>query len=132
MSGSPGNFPAPFRCWRRARFNTPDTLQVLENILSIYARSGLPPEKVAASFRILGYFLGGAGLAEGATAEAEMRSDFHQQDPNFLSDYPLSRKTIPYLAQPHLSGIFETGLKAILDFIEAEAMRAAASAARTE
>ncbi|MBL0374374.1 TetR/AcrR family transcriptional regulator C-terminal domain-containing protein [Rhizobium sp. KVB221] len=113
-------YPRSFPLLAARRFNTPETLPVLERILSIFRRAGLPPAGTAASFRILGYYLNGAGLTEGATIEAERRTDFHLQDSGFLEGFPVSGETVAHLALPNLSGIFEKGLEVILDSIEDE------------
>lgn len=123
-------YPRSFPLLAARRFNTPETLPVLENILSIFKRAGLPPPRVATAFRILGYFLGGAGLVEAATREADRRPDFRLQDPEFLAGHPVSKETVPHLGLSNLDRIFETGLAMTLDFIEDEVSRATGRAAR--
>ena len=105
------------------RFNSPETLPILEKVFSIFAAAGLPPDGIAAAFRLLGYFLNGAGMAEMATREAAGRGDFQLSDPDFLADHPLARQVVPHLALDQLNGIFEKGLKAILDSIENDPAR---------
>ena len=78
-------YPRAFPLLAARRFNTPETLPVLENILSIFRRAGLPPAGIATAFRIMGYYLSGAGLTEGATMEAARRRDFRLQDPDLLA-----------------------------------------------
>jgi TetR/AcrR family tetracycline transcriptional repressor len=124
-------YPRSFPLLAARRFNTPETLPVLEKILSIFRRAGLPPVGVAMAFRIMGYYLSGAGLTEGATMEAGRRTDFHLQDPEFLQGYPVSGETVPHLALPNLPGIFDRGLRMILDFIEEEIERTRPSEARS-
>jgi AcrR family transcriptional regulator len=113
-------FPRAFPLLAMRRFNTPETLLVLEKAFAIFRRAGLPPASVAAAFRLQGYFMNGAGLAEVATIEAARRPDFQLPDPGFLKDFPLVAETVPFLAADRLDGIFEKGLKVILDSIEAE------------
>ncbi|UFZ05057.1 TetR/AcrR family transcriptional regulator C-terminal domain-containing protein [Bradyrhizobium ontarionense] len=105
------------------RFNSRETLPILEQVFSIFGAAGLPPDGIAAAFRLLGYFMNGAGMAEMATREATRRSDFQLPDPDFLADYPLARQVVPHLALDELNGIFEKGLKAILDSIENDPAR---------
>jgi AcrR family transcriptional regulator len=123
------NYPRAFVLLAARRFNTPETLPVLERVFSIFRRSGLGPQDVAAAFRLMGYFMNGAGLAEVATREAASRSDFQLPDPAFLANHPIARETVPFLALPHLDGIFEKGLKVILDSIENDPARKTKSAA---
>ena len=124
-------YPRSFPLLAARRFNTPETLPVLENILSIFRRAGLPPAGVATAFRIMGYYLSGAGLTEGAMMEAARRPDFQLQNPDFLRGYPVSSETVPHLDLPHLAGIFEKGLTMVLDFIEQEVERARETQARS-
>lgn len=105
------------------RFNSPETLPILEKVFSIFRRAGLPPKGIAAAFRFLGYFMNGAGMAEVATLEAARRMDFQLPNPDFLASHPLAREIVPLLALPYLDGIFEKGLKAILDSIENDPSR---------
>lgn len=105
------------------RFNSPETLPILEKVFAIFGAAGLPPKGIAAAFRLLGYFMNGAGMAEMATREAARRSDFQLPDPDFLADYPWARQVVPHLALDELNSIFEKGLKAILDSIENDPTR---------
>jgi AcrR family transcriptional regulator len=111
------------------RFNSRETLPILEKLFSIFGVAGLPPDGIAAAFRLLGYFMNGAGMAEMATREAARRSDFQLTDPDFLADYPLARQVVPHLALDELNSIFEKGLKAILDSIENDPTRKPKTAA---
>lgn len=116
-------YPRAFVLLAARRFNTSETLPVLEKVFSIFRRAGLAPQDVAAAFRLMGYFMNGAGLAEVATLEAARRSDFQLPDPGFLSGYPVASETVPFLALPYLDGIFQSGLKVILDSIEDDPRR---------
>jgi AcrR family transcriptional regulator len=116
--------PRAFPLLAGRRFNSPETLPILEKVFSIFRRAGLPPRRVAAAFRFLGYFMNGAGMAEVATLEAARRTDFQLPNPDFLADYPTAREIVPLLALPYLEGIFENGLKVILDSIENDPSRA--------
>jgi len=100
------------------RLNRPEALPMLDHIFSILARAGLEPREIATAFRILGYFLGGAGLAFGATVAADTRQDFRLNDAGFLADHPVVAATMPYLARDHLDHIFAVGLEAMLDRVE--------------
>lgn len=99
------------------RFNRPETLPMLDHIFSILAGAGLRPHGVATAFRILGYFLSGAGLAYGATLSAGARSDFHLNEPDFLASHPIVAVTMPHLRSDQLDSIFAIGLEAMLDRI---------------
>lgn len=116
-------FPRAFVLLAARRFNTQETLPALDRIFAIFRSAGLPPQEVAAAFRLMGYFMNGAGLAEVATRDAASRTDFQLTDPDFLAGYPGVRATIPFLALPYLDGIFEKGLKVILDSIENDPRR---------
>jgi len=105
------------------RFNSPETLPILEKVFSIFRVAGLPPDGIAAAFRFLGYFMNVAGMAEVATRDAAGRADFQLTNPDFHADYPLARQVLPHLALDELNGIFEKGLKAILDSIENDPAR---------
>lgn len=122
-------YPRAFVLLAARRFNTPETLPVLERVFSIFRRAGLAPQDVAAAFRLMGYFMNGAGLAEVATREAARRADFQLPDPAFLAGHPIAGETVPFLALPYLDRIFEKGLKAILDSIENDPSRKPKSAA---
>lgn len=116
--------PRAFPLLAMRRYNTPDTLPVLEKAFAIYRRAGLPPEAIAAAFRIQGYFMNGAALAEVATIEAARRADFRLQDPDFLAEHPMVAETVAHLGPDNLPAIFEKGLAIILDALAAEAERA--------
>lgn len=115
--------PRAFPLLAGRRFNSPETLPVLEKVFSAFRRAGLPPQGIAAAFRFMGYFMNGAGLAEVATLEAARRPDFQLPNPDFLADYPMAREIVPLLSLPHLNDIFEKGLKAILDSVENDPTR---------
>jgi AcrR family transcriptional regulator len=113
--------PRAFPLLAMRRFNTAATLPVLERAFSIYRRAGLGPEQAAAAFRMQGYFMNGAALAEVATMEAAKRPDFRLSDPEFLKGFPAATDAVPHLAPDKMDKIFENGLAVILDAIEAEA-----------
>ena len=115
--------PRAFPLLAGRRFNSPETLPILEKVFSIFRRAGLPPEGIASAFRFMGYFMNGAGLAEVATLEAARRKDFQLPNLDFLAEYPTAREVVPLLSLPHLDGIFEKGLKAILDSVENDPTR---------
>jgi AcrR family transcriptional regulator len=108
------------------RFNRPEALPMLDHIFSILGNAGLAPQDIATAFRILGYFLGGAGLAYGATVAADTRQDFRLNDAAFLADHPVVAATMPYLTRDRLDEIFAVGLEAMLDRIERMLREAAA------
>lgn len=120
--------PRAFPLLAMRRYNTPETLPVLERLFSNLKQAGLDPKGVATAFRIVGYFLNGAGLAEVATIESTRRAGFQLPDPAFLKDFPRASETVPLLAAPYLDGIFETGLSAILDWVEAEGAKSRSGA----
>ena len=121
--------PRAFPLLAMRRYNAPETLPVLEQLFSTLGRAGLEPPGIAAAFRMIGYFLNGAGLAEVATIESSERESFQLSDPEFLRSFPRANATVPLLAMPYLEGIFETGLRVILDWVEAEGARVRSGAA---
>jgi AcrR family transcriptional regulator len=116
--------PRAFPLLAMRRYNTADTLPVLQRAFDIYRRAGLPPRAVAAAFRIQGYFMNGAALAEVATLEAARRADFRLPDADFLAGHPTVAETLPHLGPGNLSAIFEKGLAIILDAVADEAAKA--------
>ena len=110
-------YPRCFPLLAMRRFNSPETLGMLDHIFSILEAAGLPPAEIAKGFRMMGYFLSGAGLAYGATMQAARREDFILPNPDFLASYPVVSRTIPHLGADNLDAIFEAGLNAMLDGI---------------
>lgn len=116
--------PRAFPLLAMRRYNARETLPVLESAFTIYRRAGLGPEQAAWAFRLQGYFMNGAGLAEVATAEAARRPDFRLADPAFVEGFPETARAVPFLAAGNMDAIFEKGLQAVLDAIEDEARAA--------
>jgi AcrR family transcriptional regulator len=115
--------PRAFALLTNRRFNTPEALAVLDRWLGVFLAAGLSPDRAASAFRSLGYLNNGAGLALAATIEAEKRSDFRLDHPDFLSGHPNAAKVVPHLGAANLDAIHLYGLNILLDGIEADLRR---------
>ena len=109
--------PRAFALLTSRRFNTPYALQVLEHMLGILARAGLPAAECARGFRIIGGFLNGVLLAEaavhgvGRTAPSPVLVDDAPQD------FPMTRAAAPWLGPQGINATYEAGIEWLLDAV---------------
>lgn len=109
--------PHAFLLMATRRFNHPDSLRFLESLLEVLREAGFDAEGAARAFRLLGYFLHGALLAEvtvqgNAPDPTPSRVDRGEVAAGVLAE------SAPYLGPQHLETTFELGLEALLDFLE--------------
>ncbi len=115
----PGFFPY-FTVFRQ---NNVAGLDYLDRILSVFAMTGLPPERRAFHFRIFGYFLGGAGMEEALGYAKGPSSVNPVPDDVARRDYPAIMAVGPWFGRDHHAAIFRHGLGVLLDAVEADIAR---------
>lgn len=109
--------PHAFVLLAARRFTSERTLRFLEYLLQRFADAGLSPAEGAQAFRMLGYFLNGAGLAEGAVA-----GDGPLSAPIALADaapetLPQVRKAARWLGTDGLDAVYLGGMDALMAWI---------------
>jgi AcrR family transcriptional regulator len=111
--------PGFFLYFALHRLNTPAGLRLIESILRIFEITGLDPEARARCFRSFGYYLMGAGLDEamgysrGPSAAEPVPGD------TIARDFPRVAMAGEFFSPIHHEATFETGLKSLLDGVEA-------------
>lgn len=101
------------------RLNTPAGLQMIESILRVFEATGLDPGTRARCFRSFGYYLTGAGIDEamgysrGPSAAEPVPGDA------IARDFPRVAMAGEYFSPEHHVETFESGLKSLLDGIDA-------------
>lgn len=103
----------PLLTMRRAQ--TPRALAFFDRIVGLYIEAGFEPAMAARLFRLAGYFVGGAGLAEIASraqAPDATRPVLEEAAP---PDLPNLTAAAPHLRVANLDAIFEFGLEAIVE-----------------
>ncbi len=106
------------------RFNTERTFELYEQFLEALADAGFDPPLAARFFRLLGYYVGGAGLADIASRAAE--PDATPVSLEHFSKgkrYPRVAAVVPHLRLANLDAIFEFGLDVIFDAMHRTAPR---------
>lgn len=98
------------------RFNTERTFEVYEKVLEALADAGFDPVLSARFFRLMGYYVGGAGLADIASRAREPDATpvklEHSAD---ATRFPRVAAVRPHLRVANLDAIFEFGLDVIFD-----------------
>ncbi len=110
--------PRAFVLLTTRRFSTPRSFEVMERILAPFFEAGFDAAMAARMFRLVGYFVGGAG-------HAEIASRAQQQDPTPLvmeafrdpERFPGVTAVAPLLRLEALDGVFEDGLDRIIESI---------------
>ena len=98
------------------RFNTERTFELYESVLEALADLDFAPALAARFFRLLGYYVGGAGLADIASRAAQPDAT-----PVSLERFGKSKRyshvaaVAPHLRLANLDAIFEFGLDVIFD-----------------
>lgn len=100
------------------RLNSPTGLQFMNDVLSIINETGLEPEKAARLFRVLNYFLIGAGLDE--TKGYAKGHEYHQPPTTeeIAGAYPSFSQATRYFSENNFQETFEFGLELFLKSIE--------------
>ena len=110
--------PAFFQFMALYRMNSEAGLNLLENVLGIFHRSGFAPEHTARYFRLLSYYVVGAaldetsGYAKGPSAAEPVPGEI------VVRDYPTVASVGPYFRPEGFDQTFFTGLDLLLDGIE--------------
>ena len=81
---------------------------------------GLSPERAARHFRLLGYFLNGALLAEITVSGQRPDSTGSTVDSGVPAHFPAIARSAPYLGPAYLDATFAEGVEAILSVIATE------------
>jgi len=107
------------------RFNTERTFVLYEQILEALADAGLDPALSARFFRLFGYYVGGAGMADIAS-----RAQQPDATPVGLEHFTLNERfprvgaVAPHLRVANLDAIFAFGLDVIFDAMRRERNKA--------
>ena len=101
------------------RYNSPGAFAAYERLLQLFAAMGLDPAATARWFRLLGYFISGAGMADIASREqapdaTRLRL---QHAPDTLA-LPHVAAVAPHLKVDQLDAVFEFGLDTLLGALE--------------
>jgi AcrR family transcriptional regulator len=123
------NHPHGFILLVYRRFNTERTFQFYERILEALEELGFDAAASARYFRLMGYYVGGAGMADIAS-RARMPDATAVRLESFAGSkaYPRVAKVVPHLRVANLDAIFDFGLEVILSAIGKAARRNAVSA----
>jgi AcrR family transcriptional regulator len=109
------------------RFNSARSFAMYERILGAFADAGLPPERAARWFRLIGGFATGAGLAEVASREqAPDATPLRLEHAPDSVQFPHVRAAAPHLRVERLDGVFEFGLDVLFDALARELAAGAA------
>ena len=109
--------PRAFALLTSRRFNTPYALQVLEHMLGILARAGLPAAECARGFRIIGGFLNGLLLAEAAVQGVGRAASGPVLVDRAPQDFPMTRAAAPWLGPQGIEASYQTGIEWLLDAV---------------
>lgn len=116
-------FPALFALIAVHRLNTPVGVRYIESILALI-RAAVPDDELAARhFRVIGYYIVGAGLDESA-GYAEGPSAAEPVDGAFIArECPQLVRAAPYFQRPHWDATFALGVDALLAALQRDAAR---------
>lgn len=106
--------PKAFILLVNRRFNTERLFSLYEQILEAFADYGLTPELSARYFRMFGYYMNGAGMAEIASRAAQPDATPVQLE-NFdrREQFPRISAVAPHLRVASLDAIYDYGLEMI-------------------
>jgi AcrR family transcriptional regulator len=122
--------PLAFPLLAARRFNSAESLAVLERVLAVLQDAGLDGPARARAFRMTGYFLNGMGLAEGSVsgtgpmARAEVLVDAAP------ARFPVTRATARWLGPDGLDDAYDAGLDALMRAIFSPTERPASAKRR--
>ena len=121
--------PAFFRFLALHRMNTPGGLAWLDGALQAFRDTGLDDETASRLFRAFGAFIIGAALDE-TSGYAEGPSAVNPPDgPTLASRYPAVFAAAPHFGRDSAGAIFDLGLDAMLDALDARLAARATSRA---
>lgn len=110
--------PDAFLLLTTRRAAGPHAFAAYERILSVLHEAGFRGAALAGAFRLLGYFVGGAGHAEIATRLSVPVARLGQVDAPDPARTPLLASIRPQLATDRLDAIFEFGLARLIESLE--------------
>jgi AcrR family transcriptional regulator len=111
--------PRAFILLVNRRFNTERLFALYEQILEAFADYGLTPELSARYFRMFGYYMNGAGMAEIASRAAQPDATPVQlEDFDRRAQYPHIAAVAPHLRVANLDAIYDFGLEMIFRELE--------------
>lgn len=113
--------PRAFSLLTTRRFNSERSYAMYERILGAFANLGLPPERAARWFRLLGGFASGAGLADVASRELTPNATPLQLEraPHTVQ-FPHVRAAATHLRVDQLDAVFNFGLDVLFDALSRE------------
>ncbi len=113
--------PRAFLLLTTRRFNSTRSFALYERLLSTFAEAGLPPERAALWFRLLGGFVSGAGMADVASRELTPDATPLQLEraPDSVP-FPHVRAVAPFLRVERLDGVFAFGLDVLFAALQRE------------
>lgn len=116
-------FPALFPLIAVHRLNTPAGVRYIESILDL-VRAVVPDDELAARyFRVIGYYIAGAGLDESA-GYAKGPSAAEPVDGTFIArECPQLVRAARYFQPPHWDATFALGVDALLAALQRDAAR---------
>lgn len=111
--------PAAYPLMAARRYNLPASLGFMEQLLSILARAGFDAKGSARAFRVLGYFLHGALLAEISVRgqNPESTGSVIDREGSKLP-YPHLREAAPFLGPDYLDSTYQAGRSMIFEWLE--------------
>jgi len=112
--------PNAFLLLAARRFNTPTALAFLEALLVLFQGAGLSPERAARHFRLMGYFLNGALLAEQTVRGQRPDATGSVVDTGVPMRFPATAQSAPYLGTAYLDATFSEGLELLLEHLAQE------------
>ena len=118
------NHPHAFILLTYRRFNTERSFELYERFLEALADAGFDPPLAARFFRLLGYYVGGAGLADIASRAAQPDATPVSLEKSAPGEhYPRVAAVAPHLRVRNLDAIFEFGLDVIFEAMKKAAAR---------
>ena len=114
--------PKAFILLVNRRFNTERLFALYEQILEAFADFGLTPEQSARYFRMFGYYMNGAGMAEIASRGSQPDATPVQLETfDRREQYPHIAAVAPHLRVGQLDAIYDFGLEMIFRELEKSA-----------
>lgn len=103
------------------RMNNRAGLSFLNRIVEIFQETGLPPARQAAHFRVIGYYIMGAGLDEAMGYIKGPSATEPVPETQARKDFPAIMSLGHYFSKTHHEATFEHGLETLLARLEEDA-----------
>jgi AcrR family transcriptional regulator len=110
------------------RFNTPGTLAMLEDLMTLFQSLGLSPERSVYWFRLLIYFLNGSLISELTLRGLLQDATRSVVDTGVPEGLPAVMRAAPFLGATTLEDTFQEGLALLLTQLSAELAAASSPA----